>query len=312
MGTEPLPHLYSPSPFLSDGGLETWLIYTRNCQLTLFAAFPLLATPKGANHLQEYYNEYLEVAQELRMGLVLSTPTWRASTRWGEEMGFSQVEVDQFNVDAVKMLKCVKDISKDGPTVVVDGQIGPMEDGYKPEVKHSVQACKEYHIRQVAVLKDAGVDLVTAATLTNWEEATGITLAAKECKTPLAVGFTVELDGRLPSGDSLEDAVEKVDKMTGAYPSYYMVNCGHPDHIRKAMEKGGKWRERVMAFRVNASRKSHEELDRMETLDEGDVEELGRLTAELGKLMPRMVLMGGCCGTRAEHVRSIGRNWEQS
>lgn len=248
------------------------------------------------------------MAQVLRMGLVLSTPTWRASTRWAAHLGYSQEEVDQFNIEAVKLVKGVKEMSKDGAIVVVDGQIGPMEDGYKPEVKHSVQDSKDYHRRQVVVLKEAGVDLVTAMTLTNWEEATGITFAAMECKIPLAVGFTVELDGRLPSGDTLEDAVEKVDKMTGAYPSYYMVNCAHPDHIRKALEDGGKWRERVMGFRVNASRKSHEELDRMETLDEGDPEELGHLTKELGRLVPRVVVMGGCCGTRAEHVRIIGIN----
>eukprot|EP00092_Neocalanus_flemingeri_P020926 GFUD01022671.1.p1 GENE.GFUD01022671.1~~GFUD01022671.1.p1 ORF type:complete len:313 (-),score=114.02 GFUD01022671.1:76-1014(-) len=310
METSLLPQLCSPSPFLSDGGLETWLIYSRNCSLPHFAAFPLLDTPEGVDHLKEYYKEYLQVAHVLGMGLVLSTPTWRASTRWGMELGYTQEKVDQFNREAVKLLKGFKNISED-EKLVVDGQIGPMEDGYKPEVQHSVQDSKEYHKRQVEVLNAAGVDLVSAMTITNWEEAVGVSLAAMECRVPLAVGFTVELDGRLPSGDMLADAVEKVDQMTGGYPSYYLVNCAHPDHIRKALEYGGKWRERVMGFRVNASRRSHEELDRMESLDEGDPEELGHLTGELGKLVPRVVVMGGCCGTSAEHVRKIGSQVKQ-
>ena len=305
-------HLTSPTPFLSDGGLETWLIYTKGHHLPLFAAFPLLATPGGCRDLQEYYTQYLQDAEVLGMGSVLSTPTWRSSTRWGEDLGYTQEQVDWFNKEAVKLVKSVAEVAKDGMKIVVDGQIGPMEDGYRPEAKHCVEACKNYHKRQVEVLSEAGVDIVTAATLTTWEEGVGVAMAARECGVQMAVGFTVELDGKLPSGDTLEEAIKKVDKLTDEYPSYYMVNCAHPDHITKALEKEGKWKEKVKAFRVNASRKSHEELDSMDTLDEGDVDELGDLTVKLGQMVPHTVLLGGCCGTRADHIRNIGQKWKQA
>ena len=56
--------------------------------------------------------------------------------------------------------------------------------------------------------------MVTTLTLNYTEEAIGAVIAAKKNGMPIAVSFTVETDGKLPSGETLKEAIEKVDSST--------------------------------------------------------------------------------------------------
>ena len=62
---------------------------------------------------------------------------------------------------------------------------------------------QDYHAWQIGVLKDAGADLVSAFTMTNISEAVGIACAAKAAGIPCVISFTLETDGRLPTGETL-------------------------------------------------------------------------------------------------------------
>ena len=142
--------------------------------------------------------------------------------------------------------------------------------------------------------------------MTYTEEAIGITKACQELKIPVALGFTVETDGKLPSGSSLEDAIYAVDKETKDGPIYYMINCAHFDHFSFLFKKPkAKWMSRVKAIRANPSRLSHEELDNSPVLVPGDPVEYGKLTAEMKQLFPDLRILGGCCGTNHEHAIGI-------
>jgi len=119
----------------------------------------------------------------------------------------------------------------------------------------------------------------------------------------------VETDGRLPDGTRLGAAIEATDEATGGYPAYYMVNCAHPTHLVPGLEPGAAWADRIQGLRANASMLSHAELDESETLDDGDPLDLAERYVGLREALPRLTVLGGCCGTDHRHVEAIGRAW---
>ena len=151
--------------------------------------------------------------------------------------------------------------------------------------------------------------MISAITMNYVEEALGITRAAQAAGLPVVISFTVETDGRLPSGQPLGEAIEQVDSETGNGPAYYMINCAHPTHFEDTVEEGEGWRERIMGVRANASRMSHAELDEAEELDDGDPRELAEQHVALREHLPRLNVLGGCCGTDARHVGEIAKAW---
>jgi S-methylmethionine-dependent homocysteine/selenocysteine methylase len=121
------------------------------------------------------------------------------------------------------------------------------------------------------------------------------------------ISFTLETDGRLPTGDTLRAAIEAVDAETGSGPAYYMINCAHPTHFADMLAEGGAWLERVRGLRANASKRSHAELDAAPDLDDGNPVELGGEYADLLRQHGHITVMGGCCGTDHRHVEAISR-----
>jgi S-methylmethionine-dependent homocysteine/selenocysteine methylase len=151
--------------------------------------------------------------------------------------------------------------------------------------------------------------MVTAVTMTYAEEAIGLTRAGAAAGMPAVISFTVETDGRLPSGQSLGDAILEVDAATGLGPAYFMINCAHPTHFDDVLAAGGDWRERIRGLRANASTKSHAELDESTELDSGDPADLAVRYAELRSVLPNLAVLGGCCGTDERHVEAILNAW---
>jgi homocysteine S-methyltransferase len=223
-------------------------------------------------------------------------------------LGWSADRVAAANRDAVQLVEEFRrdDASEQAP-VVVSGCVGPRGDGYAPESLMSPDEAEEYHTDQIGAFADTSVDLVTAITMTHTGEAIGVARAAAAHDLPSVISFTVETDGRLPSGEELGDAIRTVDEATGSAPAYYMVNCAHPTHVDSTLLAGDGWNHRVRGLRANASRMSHEELDRAETLDIGDIEAFGVLSADLHRQLPQLSVLGGCCGTDARHIDAVRR-----
>src|ERR671931_2357 len=157
--------------FLTDGGMETWLIFDAGFELPEFAAFTLLDDPKGVEALRRYFASYVELARANGVGLVLDAPTWRASSRWGERIGNG-------------------------------GCVGPSDDAYAPSEHVSPNEAYAYHRPQIETFAETPADFVNALTLTYSAEAIGIARAANDVGLPVAISFTVETDGRLPGGES--------------------------------------------------------------------------------------------------------------
>jgi homocysteine S-methyltransferase len=297
----PLPQL-SGRPMVTDGGLETDLVYHHEVDLPDFAAFPLVDDDRGRELLLRYYGEYVDIARRASAGLQLETPTWRASRDWGDRLGYSAAGLRRVNREAVEMLVQLRDRAGIEP-LLVSGSLGPRGDGYVAGDEVDPDDAAAYHAAQIEAFAEAGADLVTVLTLTGTGEAIGIVRAARSAGLPVAVSFTVEVDGRLPDGTPLATAVTAVD--TEAAPDYFMVNCAHPSHIAPGLAGGGDWRSRVVGIRANASASSHEELDAATELDEGDPVELARAQDALRPSLPNLTLVGGCCGTDARHVAAM-------
>lgn len=239
---------------------------------------------------------------------ILETPTWRANPDWIEKTGHPANAVSAVNTRAVDLLKDLKsEFEKDLPTILISGCIGPRGDGYFPENMMSYEEAQQYHSTQIEVLYHASVDLISALTINNAEEATGITRAANYFQMPAVISFTVETDGKLPTGMSLKEAIKSVDDHTEIPPLYFMINCAHPKHFHDELSKhkSEPWVHRIKAIRANASCKSHSELDHATTLDRGIPKELGQEYKKLKETFGHLNVFGGCCGTDEEHISEI-------
>ncbi len=291
--------------FLTDGGIETTLIFHEGLDLPCFAAFDLLKDAEGTRALRRYYARHAAIARENGTGFILESPTWRANPDWAAKLGYSPAALDAANRKAIALMFELRAAHETERTpMVVSGCIGPRGDGYDPGAVMRPEEAEAYHARQIEVFAEAGVDLVTAITMTNTNEAIGVTRAAQAAGVPAVISFTVETDGRLPTGESLQQATEAVDRATGQGPAYYMINCAHPTHFTSALD-GGAWMERLRGIRANASKRSHAELDEAQDLDAGDPVELGADYAALRRRFPWINVLGGCCGTDHRHVEHI-------
>lgn len=294
--------------FMTDGGLETTLFFHDQVDLPYFAAFDLLKDDKSTAVLHRYYACYAELARTHGLGLVLEAPTWRANPDWAAKLGYDRVTLADANRKAISLLLKIRAQYETPQTrIVISGNLGPRGDGYKPGACMSANEAQDYHAPQIETFAQTDADMVAAFTMNYVEEAIGIAAAAKTFAMPLALSFTVETDGRLPSGQTLEEAITRTDEASDGYPVYYMINCAHPTHFEHILRGSGAWLQRIRGLRANASRRSHAELDESADLDAGDAEELGMLYGALRTTLPRLSVVGGCCGTDHRHVDSICR-----
>lgn len=300
-----LPQL-SGGLFLTDGGIETTMLFHEGLDLPYFAAFHLLNDDKGLSALKNYFHNHCAIAKKYKVGFILEAVTWRASLDWAEKLGYSKASLDEMLHKAVEFLIPFRDeYENENTKMVISGCIGPRGDGYVPGKLMSINEAEDYHSMQIETLSKTAADMLTVLTLNYVDEAIGIARAAKSYNMPVVISFTVETDGKLPTGQSLKEAIEQVETETDQSPIYYKINCAHPSHFENVIATGEPWLMRIRSLRANASKRSHAELDEAEELDEGNPEELATQYRELRKYLPNLNVLGGCCGTDHRHIEAI-------
>lgn len=288
-------------PWPADAGLETCMIFHEGLDLPQFASFVLTEREEGRQALEQYFARYVDLARRGGTGFVLDTATWRANMGWGPRMGLDEVAIVAANHRAVDFARSFRDAHETALLpVVLNGVVGPSGDGYRIEAALTLEAAEAVHRVQVDTLAEAGVDLVSAVTMTHPGEAIGVAQAARRVGLPHVLSFTVETDGRLPNGQTLHEALAEVEVATEGSALFYMVNCAHPSHFARDLD--GAMRGRISGIRANASRQSHAELDEATELDDGDPVEFGYFYAAFGRFLPNLRLVGGCCGSDHRHV----------
>ncbi len=299
-----LPQL-SGRLFLTDSGLETTLIFKDGIELNQFASFELLKTDSGRNRLLDYFRQHAQTAVNAGMGFVLESPTWRSNADWGAKLGYTPEALNELNRQSIDLMVQLRDeLETAASPMPISGNVGPLGDGYVAGTM-SADDAERLHTPQIQTFAQTQADLVSAFTMTSINEAIGVTRAAAKTTMPVVISFTVETDGRLPTGQSLKQAIETVDAATDPPPAYYMINCAHPTHFEQALEVNEAWIKRVRGIRANASTRSHAELDAAPDLDDGNPVELGRQYRALRRSFPQFAVLGGCCGTDHRHVEQI-------
>ena len=294
---------------VTDAGLETWLVFHHGIDLPAFAAYPLAATREGRALLVEYYGYYAQIARSIDAAVVLEAPTWRANPDWAATLGHDHAALAELISVSVGVVAEVRCHWRSERPFLVGGTVGPRGDGYRIDSMMDIETAADYHSFQIGCMAAAGIDVVTALTMGYVEEAAGIVRAAEVTGLPAIVSFTVETDGRLPSGMSLAAAIEATDAATSGYPTHYMINCAHPAHFDHALDSTQPWTARIGGLRANASQLSHTELDEMLELDEGDPNDLAARYVALRSALPGLHVVGGCCGTDHRHVAAIATAW---
>ena len=291
--------------FMTDGGLETTLVFLEGQELPYFAAFHMLQTSRGTEVVRRYFRRYLGIALEHTTGFVLESATWRASSDWGNKLGYSKQALAKINQQAIELLADLREeFEKPGCPMPISGCVGPRGDGYVASSTMSPEQAEEYHNVQIRGFAESAADLVTAITMTNSNEAIGVVRAAQAAELPVVVSFTLETDGRLPTGQQLGEAITAVDRATDGGPAYYMINCAHPSHFAHTLADEP-WTRRLRGLRANASKRSHRELDEAPDLDDGNPIELGQDYAAIRRRLPWINVLGGCCGTDHRHIEQM-------
>lgn len=294
---------------ITDAGLETWLLFQRGIELPAFAAYPLAATEAGRAVLTEYLQHYVDIATSVGAALVLDTATWRANPDWAKVLHHDLDALGSIIDSCIRVVADARATWHGDQPFLINGPVGPRGDGYRVEDSMTPESAAAYHTFQISRMAHAGVDVVTALTMGYVGEAAGIVLAASAVGVPAVVSFTVETDGRLPTGMPLGEAIDATDDATDGYPLHYMINCAHPTHFAHVLDPGAPWTQRIGGIRANASARSHAELDEMVELDQGDPEDLARRYVSLREQLPNLQVIGGCCGTDHRHIAAIATAW---
>jgi homocysteine S-methyltransferase len=292
--------------FLTDAGMETCLIFHEGIDLPHFASFDLMKTDKGMTQVRDYYARFAQLARDKKLGFVFESPTWRANREWADKLGYDKRSLADINRRCIALMSTMRDEYETPQSpMVISGNIGPRGDGYRADAMMTAQEAVDYHREQIDVFRSTDADFVSAFTMNYVAEAIGIAKAAKAAGMPSVISFTVETDGRLPTGQALADAIRETDAATGNAPAYYMLNCAHPTHFDDVLADGESWTQRLRGLRANASERSHAELDAAADLDDGDPKLLGQQYRTLRAKLPQFTVLGGCCGTDFRHVEQI-------
>ncbi|MDX2274422.1 MAG: homocysteine S-methyltransferase family protein [Hyphomonadaceae bacterium] len=295
--------------YLTEGGQETELMYKFGFELPEFAMYPLLDNAEALAAMRGMYQRVLETAAKHQVGVLLGGLDYRASPDWASKLGYSREGLADAQFRCIGFLReAAEPFEGQIPDIKIVGCVGPRGDAYSLNRTITAEEAEDYHAVQIETLKRAGVDLISAMTFNNIEEAVGVARAAAKANMPLTVSFTLDSTHRLKSGPSLKQAIEQTDARAGdARPAFYGVNCSHPVEFEPALEPGD-WIKRVRSLRPNASAKEKVELCKIGHLEDGDPVEFGEQMGDLARRYPHIDVWGGCCGTWERHLDHIAAN----
>lgn len=303
--TSPFPGYDPGRLYLTEGGIETEIMYRWGHELPEFAMYPLLDHPKAMADMRTMYRSYLDVVATHGLAALMGGLDYRASPDWGALLGYSAARLEEANLASIAFLReLAAEYADDIETILIQGFVGPRGDAYARDVVMNRTEAEDYHSVQLATLKRAGVDLAWAFTFNDEEEAIGVARAAQSTGVALAVSFTLTGDARVHSGSTLAEAIEAVDEATDAYPEFYGINCSHPLEFGPALTTGT-WTDRLRSMRPNASSMEKIALCRLGHLEEGDPVELASMMGDLAGRYPLIDIWGGCCGTGSTHLNLI-------
>ena len=294
--------------YLTEGGVETEVMYKYGFDLPEFAMFTLLENPEAMKVIRDMYRRYFDVVAKHDLCALVSGMDYRASLDWGKLVGYSETALYEAIVANISFLKELgREYQSDIEEVLVAGVLGPRGDAYAQNRSITEDEAEQYHSFQLKALMDAGADIAIAATFNNIPESIGVARAAENIDMPLSISLSLDSSSKLNSGPRLSDAIRIIDDETAQSVEFYGVNCSHPLEIEPALDPG-EWINRVRGFRPNAAKMDKISLCSLGHLEDGDPVELGEQIGDMARRYPHMDIWGGCCGTCEVHLDEIAKN----
>lgn len=301
---EQKPGLY----YLTEGGVETEILYKWGYELPHFAMFPLLERSDARSVIRDMYKRYLDVTARYGLAALMGGFDYRASPDWGAKLGYSRQGLHDATIGSIEFLR---ELAGEYQGALSDtrimGYVGPRGDAYLGKSRMSVEESRDYHSVQVQTLKTAKVDLITAMTFNAIDEAIGVVEACRAADIPVSISFSLDSSHHLNTGPSLKDAIAQVDAATDHYTSFFGLNCSHPYEFEPAIDETD-WMKRVRVIRPNAAKMDKISLCKLGHLEEGNPVELGQQMASVLDRFPHMDIWGGCCGTCETHLEEIAKH----
>ncbi|MBW2409401.1 MAG: homocysteine S-methyltransferase family protein [Deltaproteobacteria bacterium] len=265
----------------------------------------LIYDQAGKQAMTRIYRQYIDIASRYRLPMIVSAPTWRASSERINKSAYSGRET--MVKDCADFINRIRqDVSQSADCIYIAGLIACRGDSYEPREALTADKAEAYHRLQAQELAHAGVDFILAATLPAVSEALGIAAALSQCAIPYSLSFVIRSDGRVLDGTPLQAAIEKIDAAVNPGPLFYQINCVHPAIFRKAIEQSEPGFDRLLGLQANTSEKSPEELDGLGYLDTSEPEEFAESMLALHTHFG-LKIIGGCCGTDHRHIEEIAK-----
>ena len=250
--------------------------------------------------LASIYRQYLQIATEFRLPLMLMTPTRRANI---EQIAASHSRHKNVLADTMAFLSRFRDEAS--TPVYIGGLAGCRGNAYDGRYYLSVEEAMEFHFPTVRTLAQSGADYLFAGIMPQLTEAIGMANAMAATGLPYIISFMICRDGRLIDGTFIHDAIDAIEKETSTRPLCYMANCVHPDVLHQALlhprNDTPLVRQRFQGIQANAANLSPEELDGCDHLISSSPEELADRLMTLLWDFP-LKICGGCCGTNQQHM----------
>jgi S-methylmethionine-dependent homocysteine/selenocysteine methylase len=296
--------------FLTEGGLDTTPIFLEGFDLPSFAPYDLSNERKGFKAIKNYFNEYLQFAMDHHMGFIMESPTWRANRYWIQKMGYPDSAINDINEKAIDLMLELREGFRDGITSVpLGGCIGPCGEGYVKEQVMTVGEAEKYHEDQIGIFSERHVDFISARAINYVQEALGIVRAGNVVNIPVVICFSLEIDGKLPSGMNLQEAISLIDNGVKGPPIYYMVNCAHPSHFLADIPAGSRsnkpWIKRIRGIRSNTTLQNHFESEGGKDCVMEDSIALAQAYGNLKNHFKHLNIFGSYCGTDKQHLMTI-------
>lgn len=248
--------------------------------------------------LAKLYKQYILIAQEYDIPIMLMTPTRKVNSETVKYSGFNNRDLI---TDSCSFLKEIRSQYPDfADKIFVGGLLGCKGDAYQSEEALDVDESYAFHTIQVSEFMKGNVDYLFAGIMPALREAIGMAQAMAESGLPYIISFMVRKDGCLIDGTSIVDAIKTIDKEVNPLPICYMANCIHPSNLNLALEneinQNTRYLSRFAGIQANSSSLSPEELNNNAVLQPGNFDDM---VSEMSYLATQyhLKIFGGCCGT---------------
>lgn len=270
----------------------------------MVAMASLVYEEKGRTALKSLWEEYIDISRKYHLPFIATTPTRRANQERVKAAGYDATIIHR-NVEFLQMLK-----EAGNTEMYVGGLLGCKGDAYTGEGALSTEQAKAFHSWQVNLFRDSKVDFLYAGIMPCLPEAIGMAMAMAETNIPYIISFTIQEDGKLIDGHTIDFAIHTIDNSVRNKPLGYMANCVHPTIAHKALShpfnQTATVRTRFIGIQGNTSALSYSELDGVHDLKESSPLDYANDTLKLVTDY-HLQIVGGCCGTDGRHMEEIAK-----